>query len=520
MLSSIRCVTRAGAAQPSGTSLLCRVRTSTGLTQEELAERAGLSVRSISDIERGLVARPRRHSIAAIADGLGLDDRDRERFIDHYRRRVTPAPLGSTTEDGIAGVTIEPAGIAQLGVVPVGVVPAQLPAGVATFTGREQLLHHLDGLLADRSAAPKAMPIAALDGMGGVGKTALAVHWSHRVRSEFPDGQLSVDLRGYGPEAPLHPARALQLLLLGIGIPAHEIPDGTEARSALFRSRLDGRRMLAVLDNARNSDQVRPLLPGGAGCMVIVTSRSQLRGLVVREGAHRSTVEPVTAGEGLTLLRRFAGAHRVAAEPSAAAAIAAGCAGLPLALRIVADLAARQPDRPLAGLARELRDAPARLDLLDTRDGDPAASVRGVFAWSYDALPEPTAAFFRRLARHQGPDFDLAVARRITGVDPGDARAHLDLLVRDHLVEALPGDRFRLHDLLRAYALDRVAANQAAPDQGAAADGKLDQPPRRATRYRRLLHKADAALRKARTLPLHPTALTAPTAPTSPGPHR
>ncbi|MFI5734512.1 tetratricopeptide repeat protein [Kribbella sp. NPDC051587] len=447
--------------------LLARLRVAAGMTQEELAERAGLSVRSISDIERGLVARPRKHSLGVIANSLGLADTDRAQFIAHYR------PSGAT------------------GAITTGLyaVPAQLPPDIGTFTGRSALLAQLS----------KSRPLATVDGVAGVGKTALAVRWAHDVRAEFPDGQLYLDLRGYGPDAPVETGRALEYLLAGLGLT--QLPDTVEARSALLRSTLDQRRVLIILDNALNADQVRPLLPGSANCMTVVTSRNQLRGLSVREGAIRVTVSLLDPDEGLLLLRQFAGEDRVAADPAAASTIARACSGLPLALALAGDLAAR---RPLASVAAELAHAADRLDVLDTGDGDPATSLRAVFSSSYDALPLPEARFFRRLGLHPGTDFDLTAACRIAGVSQLEGRRSLGLLVGNHLVEELGDDRFRLHDLLRTFAAGRVLEEESAADLAGA----------RVALYQWYLAAADAAIRTIRPRPFTFDLTGAPETPT------
>ncbi|MEV8376602.1 tetratricopeptide repeat protein [Kribbella sp. NPDC056861] len=436
------------------------MRLQAGLTQEELAERAGLSVRSISDIERGLVARPRKHSLSAIADSLGLTTAARDRFIAHYRPRGQ-APALETPAPG----------------------PAQLPPDVGTFTGRSSLLAQLTKVL---DARPQTMPLATIDGVAGVGKTALAIRWAHEVRADFPDGQLYLDLRGYGPDAPVDSDRALEYLLTSLGLT--DLPDTTEARSALLRSTLDRRRALIILDNALNAEQIRPLLPGTGDCMVVVTSRNQLRGLSVREGATRVTLSLLDLNEGLSMLRRFAGDDRFQADPGAAEAIVRACDGLPLALAIAGDLAAR---RPLATLAQDLSTAAGRIDVLDTGDGDSATSLRAVFSSSYDALPLLEARFFRRLGLHPGTDFDLAAGCRIAGVSHAEGRRSLDLLVGNHLVEELGDDRYRLHDLLRVFAADRALAEETTAELASA----------RTALYQWYLAAADSAIRTIRPRP-------------------
>ena len=237
------------------------------------------------------------------------------------------------------------------------VTPAQLPADVAGFAGRRRQLEALDALLAgEEGGGAGALVISALDGTAGVGKTALAVHWAHRVGACFPDGQLYVNLQGWGADAPLSPLRALAHLLAGLGLAPEKVPVELEPAAATYRSLLSGRRVLVVLDNARDAGQVRPLLPGGAGCLVVVTSRDRLAGLVASHGAKRLTLDVLDPGEAVVLLESILGRDRVAAEPEAAADLAEACAFLPLALRIAGANLAGDPDQPLAAYAARLRE--------------------------------------------------------------------------------------------------------------------------------------------------------------------
>jgi DNA-binding SARP family transcriptional activator/Tfp pilus assembly protein PilF len=359
--------------------------------------------------------------------------------------------------------------------------PRQLPAAVAHFAGRTDELKALTGVL-DAAAAGGTAVISAIGGTAGVGKTALAVHWAHQVAGRFPGGQLYVNLRGFDPSAaPLTPADAVRRFLDALGVPAAQIPAGPEAQQGLYRSLLAGRRMLIVLDNARDAAQVRPLLPGDPGCLVLATSRSQLASLVAAEGAHPLTLDVLSPAEARSLLERRLGPERVATQPQAAAELARLCAYLPLALAIAAARAALNPAQPLGSLAAQLRDAASRLDALDT--GDAAASVRAVFSWSYRQLPEPAARMFRLLSIHPGPDITAPAAASLAAIPTGQARHALTQLTRASLLtEHAPG-RYAFHDLLRAYATEQATTHDSQPDRHAATHRTLDH----------YLHTASAA---------------------------
>ncbi|MDT0444265.1 AfsR/SARP family transcriptional regulator [Streptomyces johnsoniae] len=347
-------------------------------------------------------------------------------------------------------------------------VPAQLPGDVTGFAGREAELAELDGLLSGTGPAV----VSAVTGTAGVGKTALAVRWAHRVRERFPDGQLYVDLRGYGPDQPVAPEDALGGFLRGLGLDGAAIPQDTAERAARFRTLVDRRRMLVVLDNARSVEQVRPLLPGSPACFALVTSRDALAGLVAREGAHRVSLERLSRGEARDLLREALGA-RVAAEPAATDALIERCARLPLALRITAELARSRPASCLADLAHELADQQGSLDLLDA-DGDPHTAVRAVFSWSYRRLGQDVARVFRLLGLHPGHDTDAYAVAAMAGLGPREARRALTVLLRAHLVDQVSGGRYQPHDLLRAYAAELAAATDGAAAREAALNRLLD----------------------------------------------
>ncbi|MCD0447666.1 tetratricopeptide repeat protein [Actinocorallia sp. API 0066] len=361
---------------------------------------------------------------------------------------------------------------------PAGEPPRQLPADIRHFVNRRAELADLDGLLTGES-------LVVITGTAGVGKTALALRWAHRVRHRFPDGQLYLNLKGYDPAAPTPPEQALDRFLRALGVRPAEIPADADERAALLRSRLADRRMLLLLDNAASAGQVRPLLPGTAGPLVIVTSRDRLSGLVARDGGRRLTLGILPESDAIELLASVTVQYRADDTPEQFRELALLCARLPLALRIAAERAVGRPFMPLSELIQDLRDESGLWDALSTGDDTEAEAVRTVFAWSYRALPEAAARLFRLLGLHPTPVFGAAAAEALLGAGAGQRVRHLlDVLVGAHLLEQSGPDRFQLHDLLRAYAIDQVRHEETAAD--------------RATALRRLLswylHTADAAL--------------------------
>ena len=331
---------------------------------------------------------------------------------------------------------------------PAGAAPAQLPADTPDFTGREAAVARLTELMTGGSA-PGTVVISTIAGMGGIGKSALAVHVANLWREQFPDGQIYVELRG--ATEPRDPAEVLAEVLRALGVPASALPAGTQARSALYRSTLAGRRLLLVLDDASDSAQVRPLLPGAAGCGVLVSSRSRLSAL---SGATRFDLDVLSEREAWALLSAVVGAQRVAAEPEAAALILQRCAGLPLAVRIAGARLAARPHWPLRTLADRLSSA-RLLDELTIED----AAVRSSFQVSYealltsaDAVEQDAARAFRLLGLWLGPDLGLVAAGELLGLAPARAEEALETLVDAHLLESPSPERYRFHDLLRAYA--------------------------------------------------------------------
>ncbi|MET9089239.1 BTAD domain-containing putative transcriptional regulator [Streptomyces sp. NPDC004237] len=392
---------------------------------------------------------------------------------------------------GLAGSVARPASRTPVRAAPEaapwpGAAPVQLPMGVRGFIGRGDELARLEDILASAADQPAAVVITALSGTAGVGKTALAVHWARRAQRSFPNGQLYVNLRGFGPSGSvMSPAEAVRGFLDALGVPPARIPAGLEAQVGLYRSLLAGRRVLVVLDNARDAEQVRPLLPGAPGCLALITSRRSLTGLAATEGAQLLTVGMLAAEEARELLVRRLGAERVTADPDAVREIVGRCAGLPLALAIVAARAAAQPALPLAALAEELRLTDRRLDALDS--GEASSEVRAVFSWSYQALGPEAARLFRLLGLHPGPDTALPAVAALAGVPADRARALVAELVRGHLLTEQPAGRYTFHDLLRAYAAELVATHEGDDSRHTAAHRMFDH-------YLHTAHRADALL--------------------------
>jgi hypothetical protein len=339
-----------------------------------------------------------------------------------------------------------------------------LPAHTPHFVGRVDELNRLTARLDDGGSA---VVISAINGTAGIGKTALAVHWARHVADRFPDGQLYVNLRGFhSTGVPMRPTEAIRGFLDAFAIPAERIPAGLDAQAALYRSLLADRRVLVVLDNARDADQVRPLLPGSRTCLVVVTSRDQLTDLVTWEGASPVNLDVLSHAEAHILMSHRIGSQRAAAESAAVYTLINQCAGLPLALALVAARIELNPSLRLRVLADELADEQVRLDLLD--------QLRAVFSWSYQYLEPSVARMFRLLGTHPGPEFSLAAAASLSGMPVAKARLALTVLTRAHLLaEPNPG-RFTFHDLLRTYAADQALAIDTDDDRRAAAHRLLD----------------------------------------------
>jgi tetratricopeptide (TPR) repeat protein len=366
------------------------------------------------------------------------------------------------------------------------VTPSQLPGDVRGFVNRHPELATLAGVVADDRDEPLAAAVIVITGTAGVGKTSLALHWAHGVRRHFPDGQLYVNLRGYDPGPPATPEHVLDRFLRDLGVPATAIPVHLEDRASLYRSLLATRRMLVVLDNAATAAQVRPLLPGTASSLVVVTSRSRMSGLVARDGAFRLGLDVLLEEDAVALLGAVTARYRRHDQRHELVELARLCARLPLALRIAAERAASRPVMHLDELITDLRDESNLWDALTAEGDDDADAVRTVFAWSYRALPEAAARLFRLLGLHPGNEFGLSAAAALAGVTSVHARHQLDVLVGAHLLEQPAPGRYELHDLLRAYAVDQVR--------------HLESPEDQAKVLRRVLgwylHTADAAQRR------------------------
>jgi tetratricopeptide (TPR) repeat protein/transcriptional regulator with XRE-family HTH domain len=472
-------------------ALLRRHRLASGLTQEELAERAALSVRAIAAMEAGRTARPRAHSVRLLADALSLRGLDRELLA----RLGRPGPASADVTSGGAMNGLSAADRTQ----PPDVTPRQLPAAVPHFAGRADELTAMTGLLETTTKAGGTIIVSAIAGTAGVGKTALAVHWAHQAAYRFPDGQLYVNLRGFDPSGePVSADEAIRGFLDALGVPAAHIPATTQARAGLYRSLLAGRSVLIVLDNARDAGQVRPLLPGSPACLVVVTSRSQLAGLIAADGARPLLLDVLTPADAHELLTRRLGAERLAAEPRAAEELIELCARLPLALAVVAARAATSAGLTLDELASDLRVTVRRLDALDT--GDAATSPRAVFSWSYQMLSAPAARMFRLLGLHPGPDITVVAAASLAAVPLDQSRALLRELARCHLVtEQIPG-RHAFHDMLRAYAAEQAAVIDSDSERRDAIHQVLDH----------YLHTARAADRLLYPVRRYPTTFAVP----------
>jgi DNA-binding SARP family transcriptional activator len=442
------------------------------------------------------------HAAGRRAHAFATYQQARRRLVDDLGVDPGPELLGAHAE--LLREDIPPPGDAGPAGRP---TPAQLPADVPAFAGRAVELLRLDQL-AEALWRPERHPAPAIgivSGPAGVGKTSLALHWAHGAAHRFPDGQLYLDLRGFSPDGTaMDAAEAMRRFLDALDVPAARIPSGVDAQAALYRSELAGRRVLVVLDNARDTAQVRPLLPGGPGCLVLVTSRVQLAGLVAAVDASPIPLDPLSPDEARELLLRRIGADRTAAEPAAVAEILARCAGLPLALAIVAARVVTRPNLPLGALAEELGGTHDRLGGL--RTGDPDTDLAEVFSWSYRALTADAADLFRLLGLHPGPDISTAAAASLAAWSLPRTRATLAELVGANLVAehiastpARHDGRYVLHDLLRAYAADLGE--------------RADPAPYRREAHRRILahylhsgHAADRVLNPSRV----PIALAAP----------
>lgn len=383
----------------------------------------------------------------ALADELGLDPGQGLRDLEAAILR----------QDSALDVRNQPVTIAPT--PPPVRAPAQLPLSTAAFAARGKEIERLDEVIAGHT---ESVCIVVVSGTAGVGKTTLAVHWAHRARQRFPDGQLHADLRGFDRGGSVSdPATVLRAFLDAFGVPLEKIPADIDALAALYRSVLADKRVLVVLDNARDAEQVRPLLPGTPGCAVLVTSRYQLTALVTVEGAHPVNLELLTDDEARDLLVRRIGKDRVAAEETAVREIITACARLPLALALAAASCVTRPEVPVRGVAAELRQSMGTLEALQSVDS--STDIRSIFSWSYQALSADAARVFRLLGQHPGPEFTAEAAASLTALPANQVRPKLAELARANLLTQPKPDRYALHDLLWTYAADLGRAEDGFP---------------------------------------------------------
>ena len=434
-------------------ALLRELRTAAGLTQEELAAAAGLSVRSVSDLERGVAQTPRKETARLLADALTLDGAARAEFEAAARGRSPgPAPAPASPAPGTGGVAA---------------ATRTLPRDIGSFTGREAELRRLTGPVLDAGRGGGVVGIHAIGGMAGVGKTALAVHVAHRLAARFPDGQVFLPLHGHTPgQQPVHPVDALASLLLIAGLPAGQIPPGLEARMALWRDHLAGKQLLLVLDDAAGHEQVAPLLPGTGGSLVLVTSRRHLTAL---EDAQTVSLDTLPPGQAAELLARLAARPGLEPAEPAVGEITRLCGYLPLAIGMLARQLHHHPAWTIGELAADLAAATTRLELMHAEN----LSVAAAFDLSYAELAPAQQRLFRQLGLHPGPDIDAYAAAALSGTDLSAARRHLDDLYDRYLIAEPARGRYRLHDLIREHART-LAATDPHDERQAAQDRILD----------------------------------------------
>jgi transcriptional regulator with XRE-family HTH domain len=433
--------------------LLRRLRDDAGLTQDELAEVARVSQRAISDLERGINRTARKDTALLLAGALSLDGPTSKLFVAAARGR---APAGD-----VLAVAAPAAGAGASAAA----ATRMLPRDIAVFTGRQAELDHLVGRWPAAAEGGEVVGIHAIGGMAGIGKTTFAVHAAHRLAGSFPDGQFFLPLHAHTPgQRPVDPADALASLLLTAGVPAAQIPPGTDARAARWRDHVAGKRVLLVLDDAAGHEQVRPLLPGTPGSLVLVTSRRRLAAL---EDAAVVSLDTLAPGEAAGLLARLAGRPDLAASDAAVGELAGLCGYLPLAIGIAGRQLAHHPAWSAASLAAELAAAKDRLELMAAEN----VSVAAAFGLSYHDLAGDQQRLFRRLGLHPGPDIDAHAAAALDETTPGRARRGLEDLYDQHLITQPAPGRYRFHDLLREHA--RTLADAGDPEESDAAAGRL-----------------------------------------------
>lgn len=438
-----------------------------GWTQQDVADRynrevndpnASMTANRISDFERWPInetgTKPTIPTLGVLARVYATKV---SKLVDrHDRQKMTNADLITCTT------------------VDSGISPHQLPATISEFVGRAHELDILNAQLDRATVDGSTVVITAIGGTAGIGKTTLALYWARTHIDQFPDGQLYVDLRGFSHSGtPITPATAIRSFLDAFQVPAEKIPANLDDQAALYRTLVEDRRLAIVLDNARNADQVWPLLPGSPSCMVLITSRQQLGSLIARKQATHIILDFLTTTEARQLFTNFFGAKRIRAEPEAVDELIQRCVGLPIALSITAARILLDPHLPLSALVGELREERQRLDALSTGDS-PETDIRAVFSWSYTALSPQAARLFRLLGVHPGPDIDLYAAASLAGLPEPDTSELLAELTRAYLLKQhIPG-RYQFHDLLRVYASEQATTEEPETQRRAALHRVLD----------------------------------------------
>ncbi|HXM54450.1 MAG TPA: helix-turn-helix domain-containing protein [Candidatus Dormibacteraeota bacterium] len=413
--------------------LLRRYRVESNLTQMALARRAGMTAQAIGMLERGSRRVPRRDTVGRLSRALHLGPSQAAAFAAASMDAPAIPSAPEPSDEGAALAT------------------RTLPRDIATFTGREDELERLLTIVTEAALPGRPFPIGAIDGMPGVGKTAFAIHAAHLLAARFPDGQLFVDLHTHSAgQRPVSPFAALGSLLVLTGVTKARLPDDLDTRAAVWRDRVAGKRMLILLDDADGHDQVRPLLPGAPGCLVLVTSRRRLSALQGAQPLELGTLPPAQAAE---LFRRLIGA-RAEAQPEAVAELVELCGCLPLAIGLLAGRLRSHSTWTVSHLASMLRDAQDRLAEMKAEN----IAVATAFNMSYQDLPANLQRLFRRLSLHPGREIDAHAAAILDGSDLGWTRWQLDVLYNEHLIDEPEPGRYRFHDLIRDYA--RALADQ------------------------------------------------------------
>jgi DNA-binding SARP family transcriptional activator len=447
----------------------------------------------VLDLERSVVEFPLHerfraqlmlalHRAGRKGDALRAFERAREDVVEKFG--LDPGPELQELHQAILTDTL-PAAVTSPQAPVAVTVPRQLPSAPDFFAGRAAEQRSLNQTLAEVRRGAGATTVAAIVGVGGIGKTALAVTWAHQVAELFPDGHLFANLRGYDPVGlPVQPSTVVRDFLDALAVPKDRIPDGPEAQFALYRSLLYDKRMLIVLDNARDAEHLRPLLPGSPSCMMLVTSRSKLDGLMVTHGTRVLHLDVMDTDEAISLVEQLLGPKRIAAEPEAATELVTLCGRIPLTTRVVAAQAAIQPDLSVRELLSRLQSIPEQLSRFET--GEVATSIRAVMLGTYRHLDSLAAQLLRFLGLHRGSHCTLRAAASLMGVAVGTAQRALSELVRHHLVMTEGSGRYTMHDMIRAFAVERAHLDESETDRLAATSRLVDY----------CLHTADGAMQQ------------------------